>query len=310
MNASILLVTRNRAEDLRLTLEAMKRVQVPAGTTAELLVLDNGSTDNTAEVVKSHVPGELVVRYILESRTGKSNGLNRGLVESKGDVILFTDDDVRPPENWITGMSEPILKGQADVVAGGVKLAPHLDRPWMTSTHRSWLAATEWIDTEAPNSLVGANMAISRKVLEKVPAFDPELGGGGLGFCEDGLFAAQLLAAGYRFAKCLDVCVEHHPDPTRLGRRYWLEAAAKRGISYAYRGHHWEHWACRFPRARFLRASLLLAAWRFKNKDKISPEGCDELEMDLVYKRSMVLGHLAEHRKPRKYERHGLVKLA
>lgn len=309
MNVSILLVTRNRAEDLRQTLGAMTCVEVPEGMEVELLVVDNGSGDHTAEVVKSATGLAFPVRYILETREGKSNGLNRGLAESKGDVIVFTDDDVRPPADWVTGMYAPISNGLADVVAGGVKLAPSLDRPWMTSTHRSWLAATEWLDTDAAESLVGANMAISREVLKKVPGFDPELGGGGLGFCEDGLFASQLKAAGFRFAKRLDVCIEHHPDPSRLSRESWLAAAEKRGISYAYRGHHWEHWGCRFGRTRYLKASLELFAWRLKNSGRIREEGCDEIEMDLVYKRAMVLGHVAEHRKPRKYERHGLVKL-
>jgi glucosyl-dolichyl phosphate glucuronosyltransferase len=308
MTASILLVTRNRAEDLRKTLEAMRQVVPAPGMEVELLVVDNGSTDHTAEVVRTATGLAFPVRHILEPREGKSNGLNRGLAESKGEVILFTDDDVRVPADWVTGMCEPILSGQAEVVAGGVRLAASLDRPWMTSTHRSWLAATEWLDSDASDSLVGANMAVSRKVLEKVPGFDPELGGGGLGFCEDGLFASQLKKAGYRFAKRLDVCIEHHPDPSRLSRKSWLAAAEKRGLSHAYCGHHWAHWGCRFGRIRYFRASLMLAAWRLGNAAKIREEGCDELELDLVFKRSMVIGHLAEHHKPRKYARHGLVK--
>ena len=51
MNASIIIVTRDRAEDLRLTLAAMGGLEVPAGFEVELLVIDNGSSDGTAEVV-------------------------------------------------------------------------------------------------------------------------------------------------------------------------------------------------------------------------------------------------------------------
>ena len=87
------------------------------------------------------------------------------------------------------------------------------------------------------------------------------------------------------------------------------EFAEKRGFSHAYCGHHWAHWGCRFGRVRYFRASLVLAAWRLGNATKIRDEGCDELELDLVFKRAMVVGHLAEHRKPRKYARHGLVKI-
>lgn len=309
MKASIIIVTRNRAADLQQTLASMKDVRIPQWLEAELMVVDNGSTDDTAKVVETCDCGGFSVRYILEPRTGKSNGLNLGITESTGDVVLFTDDDVRLRADWLEGMCGPIVSGRAEVVAGGMKLAPHLLRPWMTSTHRSWLAASEWLTPGAPESLIGANMAVSREVFKKVPGFDPELGGGGLGFCEDGLFAAQLLEAGYRFAGALDVCIEHHLDPSRLKRASWLEAAEKRGLSHAYRGHHWEHWGCRFGRLRLLLAQERLAAWRAGNRDKVREEGCALEELDLVFRLATVRGHLHEMNRERNYERHGLVKL-
>ena len=48
--------------------------------------------------------------------------------------------------------------------------------------------------------LTGANMAFARRVLDKVPGFDRELGPGGLGFCDDTLFSLQLRTAGFRLA--------------------------------------------------------------------------------------------------------------
>jgi len=310
MKATVLIVTRNRAADLRQTLEAFKGVRIPAGLDVELLVVDNGSSDDTADVVKSHKPDGYEVRYLLESRAGKSNGLNLGISESKGDVVIFTDDDVRPPADWIEGMCEPVLSGRADVVAGGMKLAPHLLRPWMTPMHRSWLAASEWLTPGDPESLVGANMAVSKEVFKKVPGFDPELGGGGLGFCEDGLFAAQLKAAGFRFTDRFDICMEHHLDPSRLKRTAWLEAAEKRGRSHAYRGHHWDHWGCRLGPLKVLRARIKLALWRALNRDKMAgEEGCHEKEVDLVYQLALVRGHLEEAKRARNYQPNGLVKL-
>ena len=309
MKASIILVTRNRCADLRQTLESMRGVMLPEGLEAELLVVDNGSSDETAEVVRQADCGQLEVKYLLESRTGKSHGLNLGIERCTGDAVVFTDDDVRVPSNWVEGMCGPILRGDAKVVAGGMKLAPHLLRPWMTSTHRSWLAASEWLTPGRPESLVGGNMAVSREEVEKVPGFDPELGGGGLGFCEDGLFADQLLAAGYTFSDHTSVCIEHHLDPSRLLRKSWIEAARKRGESHAYRGHHWEHWNCRFGGVKVLRSKARLAMWRARNKDKITDEGCALEELNLVFDLGTVTGHLAQSGRPRNYERHGLRKI-
>ena len=308
MNASIIIVTRDRAEDLRSTLAAMGGLEVPAGFEVELLVIDNGSSDDTAEVVRScAIPG-VSVRFVLEKKPGLSNGRNRGLAEAKGDIILFTDDDVRPPANWIAGMCEPILSGKADAVAGGVRIAPGLLRPWMSPMHRSWLASSEWLESGKPQAMVGANMVFSRKVLEKVPGFDSELGAGALGSGEEGLFSAQLIEAGYRIADRTDLCMEHHFQPSRLKRSSWLDAAEKLGISHAYRGHHWEHWGCRLGKLRHFIASAKLAAWRATHPSEIRDEGCSADELNLLYHRAMIAGHLEVSRQPRKYAKHGLVK--
>ena len=309
MKAAILIVTRDRAADLDLTLGSMKGLFVPDGVEAEILVVDNGSTDATQEIVRKHADGPIPVRSVVEPKAGKSHGLNTGLARSEGDVILFTDDDVRPPADWIAGMCAPIASGLADAVAGGVKLAPSLIRPWMTKMHRTWLAATEWLGDGAPCGLVGANMSISRDVLKRVPAYDPELGGGALGFFEDVLFGAQVLAAGFRIHDGLHVCVEHHFDPSRLGRETWVAGAGKRGESHAYMGHHWEHWRGRFIRARLWREQYRLANWRSRNPDRMGADGCSEEELQLIYNCGGLRGHLSESARPRNYEHHGLVKL-
>lgn len=309
MNVSLIIVTRNRAEDLRPTLESMRGVHLPEGMGVELLVVDNGSTDGTRQVVESFSHPGMRTRHVIEELPGLSRGRNRALKEAEGDFLICTDDDVRPPSNWLITMLEPLVSDRVEAVCGGVRLAPGLQRPWMTGMHRSWLASTEWLDADNPRNMVGANMGFSRKILERVPGFDPELGAGALGSGEEGLFACQLIEAGYRIHNCLDVCVEHHFQTSRLHRESWLDAACKMGASQAYVGHHWRHWDCRFGAFRLMRASLRLKSWRAANPDKLKPEGCEEQELKLVLAEALIRSHLAESRKPRKYERHGLVKL-
>jgi len=111
----------------------------------------------------------------------------------------------------------------------------------MTRYHRCFLASTEYLDDEAPSEFAGVNVACHRRVFDRVAGFDPELGGGGLGNCEDVLFARQVKQAGFRFVSRTRLCVEHHPAVERLSYASWRNAAACVGRSQAYVLRHWEH---------------------------------------------------------------------
>ncbi|HEX8148861.1 MAG TPA: glycosyltransferase [Pyrinomonadaceae bacterium] len=311
MDVSITICTYNHRDSLRLTLDAVGRVRAPEGLRCELVVVDNASNDGTAELVNSYRPANrLPVRYLFEPRRGLSFARNAGLAAARGRFIIFTDDDVRPPADWVAGMCAPLLGGSAHAVAGGVKIAPHLERPWMGWMHRAWLASTDSLDAREPEHMVGANMALSKEVLGKVPAFDTELGAGAAGFHEEALFSLQLKRAGYRLAPALDVTVEHHFDESRLARANFLDTAGKMGRSSAYWAHHWEHEEVRRPRLELALARLRLAKWRAqRGRECRSPEGMPEWEMVLLKQVHFHRQYLLERSRPRNYERHGLVKL-
>ena len=185
---SILICTRNRRRNLEQTLQALERVEIPAQRTVELVLVDNGSTDETAAFLQAYQWPHGPVRVASEPLPGKGHAYNRGLSVAEGEILLLTDDDVRPPRDWIAGMCEPIWSGRADMVAGGVRLAPPLARDWMTPSLRSFLSSTELLSAVDPAWVVAANLAFSRRVLARVPAFDPELGPGALGFEDEVLF--------------------------------------------------------------------------------------------------------------------------
>jgi GT2 family glycosyltransferase len=235
---------------------------------------------------------------------------NAALAAARGEVILFTDDDVRLPHNWIEGMCAPILQGEADAIVGGVKIAPHLERSWMEKGHRWWMGSSEYINVDAPEGMIGANMAFSKKVLEKVPGFDTELGPGALGFEDDTLFTRQIVAAGYRLGCALDVCVEHHFDESRLSRDGFFERSRRAAMSWAYVAYHWEHQLIRFPRLRLAKAMLRLMYKRLRNRrDMRRDEGVPSWEIDVVCGVYFYKQHLAERGRKFNYEKHGLVKV-
>src|SRR5579872_2384014 len=97
---SIIICTRNRAVRLQQTLIAQNKVNVPSGWSAEVIVVDNASTDQTAAVVQNTRLTSMENFYLYEARAGKANALNSGLAKARGEIIVFADDDVVPMEDW------------------------------------------------------------------------------------------------------------------------------------------------------------------------------------------------------------------
>ena len=315
---SIIVCTCDRAESFARTFAALGRLDVPAGITCELIVVDNGACPPAAAAAASALGGEekavngAAVRWLREPLPGKSRAINRGLAGARGDILVFTDDDVIPPRDWLAKLCAPIRRGEAEAVAGGVRVAAHLEQPWLTPDQRAWLASTEVLDPGSPGRMLGGNMAFSRSVLAKVPAFDPELGPGALGYGEDTLFSEQLKAAGYRVVGVFDALVEHHFQARRLDRSGWLEAARKMGRVDAYLAHHWEHARWARPRWLLLKAALRFAACRVRSRRGMTPAVDPALPRLAEATRHLhaCLRYLHERRKPHHYTPRGVVKLA
>jgi glycosyltransferase involved in cell wall biosynthesis len=285
-SVSIIIASRNRAEALRNALASIQRTTLPTGTDVELILIDNGSSDETQEVMHDVAASNLKVRVLEEPRPGKARALNRGLDVARGTALLFTDDDVRVPADWIQNMSAPILNGTADAVAGGIRLAPHLRRSWMTQAHMSLLADTAGLfGDDGPSRLVGANMALHRRVFDVVPKFDEALGPGALGLEEDTLLGHQIQAADFRTIGAPTVVVEHHPNADRLTRDAFLASLERLGRSGAYVDYHWRH--AQASRLRSTAAIIYwtarLTAWRIGHLQSVrSTEGIDPAEMPQV----------------------------
>jgi hypothetical protein len=208
-------------------------------------------------------------------------------------------------------MAGPLLDGSADAVAGSVRLAPHLLRPWMEPYHRATLAATDLLLAEAPGVMMGASMGFGRHVLARVPGFDPLLGAGALGTAEESLFAWQLVDAGFSIRRVAECEVEHHCEPDRLLRPAYVESARKLGRSYAYIAYHWLHtthlgldgmrgW--QLWRESVL-GTLRLLRWRLRQHGQLPAEGISRSEFYLVLRREFVRQYRRERGGIRRYNR-------
>lgn len=309
IDVTIIIATSGRPDPLQQTLMSLCTVQVPDDLSAEVLVVENGQCSETKEWLRQLPQTRLSFRYLFDPVALKSRALNLGIAEASGNVLLFTDDDVRFPANWLIEMCTPLLHGEGDVVVGGCRIAPHLLRAWMTRDHRCLLASTEYLLDDNPSEFAGVNMACHRKVFSKVPSFDLELGGGGLGNFEDCLFAYQLRKAGYTFVSRTNVHVEHHPAASRFLYKAWLQASLRYGRSIAYVLHHFRHERIRFVRARalYFRSKLLLRTL-FSSRRSPNAEGILPWELSYRIDINKLEHYLHERQRPRNYDKLGLVK--
>lgn len=114
---SVCVCTYNRAASLRLALETLANQHDP-GMEWELIVVDNNCSDGTQAVLREaaqHLP----LRHVRESRQGLSHARNRALVETRGEVLVFTDDDVRLAPDWLLAYAEAVQAAPTAEFFGG-----------------------------------------------------------------------------------------------------------------------------------------------------------------------------------------------
>lgn len=310
-SVSIIICCHNSTGRLPETLIHLQQQQIPDSLLLEVLIIDNASTDNTSQVA-ADVWGEregVTFRVIEEPVRGLSNARNRGIIESTGDLICFIDDDIRTKEDWLRKLYDFALSTDADGIAGRINLPAYLIKPWMQSLHRIRRGSTESIDRENTSEMYGGHMAIRRRVLDKVPWFDGELGAGQLGFGEESLFSSQLSEAGYRIMFSDDVMVEHHFEKELLLYPNWVRDAQKRGESKAYIAYHWEHRTEDHLVKDYLLAFIKFLKWNITHpRNKSKREGCSIREMRIIEHLSYYKRFNIETKRKRNYKYHGLIK--
>jgi glycosyltransferase involved in cell wall biosynthesis len=183
MHFSIVICTYNNHASLRQTLRSFQGLRVPTGVAVELWVVDNNSNDLTREAFESLSPAvPFVCHYAFEPKQGLSNARNRGINEASGEFILYTDDDVLVPENWLECYAESLLDCGADAAYGRIVPqwngpAPWFFMPELRATYalldygpRSFTVNDDW------QEFFGANFAVRRSLLIRVGGFDARLG--------------------------------------------------------------------------------------------------------------------------------------
>lgn len=179
--ASILICTRNRSELLR---ECLETIIADRSTVArEIVVVDNGSTDDTDAVIRAFAAGSPhPVRYVLEPRLGTSHARNAAVAAARGDLILFADDDVLVDDGWADALVVSFDDPEVAVVAGRILPKwPYEPPAWLDGPHMEILNPLDNGSEErrlGPGEYgTGANLALRGELVRALdPPFNPRLG--------------------------------------------------------------------------------------------------------------------------------------
>jgi GT2 family glycosyltransferase len=209
---AVVIATRNRGPELLGTLVRLRGLD----ERPPIVVVDNGSTDGTAELVRAHHPGVQVVG-LRRNRGGAARTVGARLVDSP--YVAFSDDD----SWWAPGALRRAVEllerhSRLAVLAARVLVGPEerLD-PVCDEMARSPLPPAPDLPGPSVLGFIACGAVVRRAAFLEVGGFDVRLGVGG----EEELLSIDLAARGWRLAYVDEVVAYHHPSPSRdpSGRR-------------------------------------------------------------------------------------------
>lgn len=210
MKVTVLIPARNEERTLP---EVLRRVRAALrGTDHEIIVVDDASTDRTADLARTAV-GVKWVR--LERHLGKGGAVRAGLAQAKGDVVLIQDADLEYDPAEYPKLLDPFRTGRARVVYGSRVLGRNTGLEVGVSTTPFYLGGRflSWLTTILYGSRL-TDEATGYKVFETALLRDLSLETDGFEFCPE--VTAKVLSLG---VPILEVPITYHPRSRAEGKK-------------------------------------------------------------------------------------------
>ena len=226
---SVVVCTYNRSAGLARTLDSLLKLDYPA---LEIIVVDNRSTDDTADVVRRYP-----VRYLREERPGVAYARNTGLAACQGEYAGFIDDDETVVSGWVQGALQAfLLDAQVAAVTGPVYPVYEQEPPaWLEDTVHTVPDEPKYRQYRLLTSRenLGTGNSLFRRASLTGISFNTGLGRSGKSLLagEDTDFVCQLCARGYRAAYSPDAAVYHMIPRERVTLRYFMRRFFYEGLT-------------------------------------------------------------------------------
>ncbi|MEA5580827.1 glycosyltransferase [Nodularia harveyana UHCC-0300] len=211
----------------------------------EVVVVDNGSSDRTREVVEQRL-GDRRVKYVFEPTIGLSVARNTGARVASAEILAYLDDDAVASTSWLQVLYAAYQDNSQLAIAGGkvtLLWPPNIEPPsWLSPGLAGNLGAYDLGDSmvyiQQPGLTPrGLNYSLRRSFLEEIGGFDPHLGrvGKNLLSNEELQMTEFALQRGWQVAYLPQALVAHNVAPERLKRSWFLNRGWWQGISECYR---------------------------------------------------------------------------
>lgn len=239
---SAIICTHNRADYLPRAISSLV-AQDLQNDAYEIIIVDNGSTDNTRDIVLSFA-AKGNIRYILEPVIGLSHARNKGWRNAAAPYVAYLDDDAIAKPTWLGKMLQVFetIDPRPGCVGGRVTPIWEAPRPaWLGDGIACSLTVVDWSDIphvlENLDSewLAGANIAFPRNLLERLNGFTPYLDRSGARLLSSGdvFLEKQVQKSGHNCFYHPEVEVFHHIPASRLTRSWFVRRYYYQGISDA-----------------------------------------------------------------------------
>lgn len=240
IRASVAVCTRNRAALLAGCLASLD-AQLFEDDAVEILVVDNGSTDGTGDLLRVWAAAGPLRRRVLEPRTGLVHARNAALAASDREVVIFLDDDALVPPTWAGAHLRGYRPGTGiGAIGGPVGLVWPAARPdWIVDELTQWYSALDLGDEPGPypneHGPYGTNMSVWRSAALGVGGFDARFGRRGRHLLsgEERDLSRRLVQAGWQLRYEPAAAVVQQVLAERVSRGWLLRRAWAQGISDA-----------------------------------------------------------------------------
>ena len=237
--ASVVVCTHGRSALLARCLTALEAQSALPGQ-YEVIIVDNGSSDDTREVAASFCRGHRNFHYVYEQNPGVAIARNTGVRNSAGEIVAFADDDTEPEMVWLQRILTRFRTLPRDVGVVGGEIIPiwGAERPdWLTDKLlRPLSAGLKWSPEPrflAPEHwLIECNTAYRKEILLQVGGFPEHLGR-----VRDSLLSGEggvnllIARAGYRLYYDPSILVRHHIPAARLTRTWFRRRVFWQGVT-------------------------------------------------------------------------------